>query len=120
MHAHKSISRTRGGAGRSLPAITLLSLIGIALSASACSGSDSPFYAYTDPSDAPEPIRAAAAAVVRIGTPWSNATGSFISADGLLLTNNHVLGVEVCPREGCFAKLSFSYERGQPFQAPME
>ena len=101
-------------------AIKLFVLLTTALATSACAGEESPFYAYKDPSDAPEPIRTAAKAVVRISTPWSNATGSFLSADGMLLTNNHVLGVEVCPREGCFAKLSLSYERGHPFQSSVQ
>src|SRR5262245_39895278 len=105
---------------RVMRAIKLFMLLATALAASACSSEESPFYAYEDPSDAPPPIRAAAEAVVRISTPWSSATGSFISADGVLLTNNHVLGVEVCPREGCFAKLTLSYERGHPFKAPVQ
>ena len=66
---------------------------------------------FKDPSAAPLAIRTAAQAVVRISTEGSYATGSFLSADGLLLTNNHVLGVDVCPREGCFAKLTFSHQR---------
>ena len=77
------------------------------------------FYALKDPALAPAAVRAAAAAVVRIGTAGSSATGVFISPDGVLLTNNHVLGVDVCPREGCYAKLTFSYDRDTwPYKEP--
>ena len=56
---------------------------------------------------APQAIQTAARAVVRIGTIGELATGSFISPTGILLTNNHVLGVGICPVEGCFAQLTF-------------
>lgn len=86
-----------------------LSLLG----ATGCDGTNAAFYDFEDPRAAPEPIRAAAKAIVRIQTATSYATGSFISSDGVLLTNNHVLGVDVCPREGCYASIALSYERGQ-------
>jgi hypothetical protein len=58
-------------------------------------------------------MREAAMAVVRIEHPAGSAgTGSFISPDGLLLTNNHVLGGEACAREGCLVRLSFQHQRG--------
>lgn len=58
-------------------------------------------------------MKEAASAVVRIQHPSGSAgTGSFISADGLLLTNNHVLGGEVCAREGCTVTLSFEHQLG--------
>jgi V8-like Glu-specific endopeptidase len=93
---------------RSLPALAL-----ILFGAAGCDGTNAAFYDFEDPRAAPAPIRAAAPAIVRIETATSYATGSFISGDGVLLTNNHVLGVEVCPREGCYARITLSYERGQ-------
>lgn len=66
-----------------------------------------------DLTSAPEAIREAAKAVVRIQHPAGGAgTGSFISADGLLLTNHHVLGGEECAREGCKVALSFQHQLG--------
>jgi hypothetical protein len=56
--------------------------------------------------------------VVRIHTAGSSATGSFISPTGILLTNNHVLGVDVCPREGCYAQITFLYQRHSAPQEP--
>jgi V8-like Glu-specific endopeptidase len=68
-----------------------------------------------DLSSAPRSIREAAKAVVRIQHPAGAAgSGSFISKSGLLLTNNHVLGAEECPREGCSFELSFDHQRGEP------
>jgi hypothetical protein len=69
------------------------------------------FSAFKDPADAPAPIRTAARAVVRIATAAALGTGSFISVDGVLLTNNHVLGIPVCPREGCYATIARAHER---------
>ncbi len=75
---------------------------------------------FHDVSDAPAVIQAAAEAVVRIETAGEAATGSFISATGLLLTNNHVLGVDICPIEGCFAQITQMYQRGQaPVPTPL-
>jgi hypothetical protein len=70
--------------------------------------------AFHDVSDAPPAIQAAAQAVVRVGTSGEFATGSFLSPDGVLLTNNHVLGVDICAREGCYAELTFMLQRHQP------
>ena len=82
-----------------------------------CSSKTSPpaesLPSFQDLTAAPAPIQKAAEAVVRIRTANSTATGSFVSATGLLLTNNHVLGTEVCPVEGCYAQLSFDYQRGK-------
>jgi len=67
-----------------------------------------------DLAKASSPMQTAAKAVVRIVHPAGIAgTGSFISADGLLMTNAHVLGGELCLREGCAVSLSFEHERGQ-------
>ena len=33
-----------------------------------------------------------------------------MSPQGLLLTNNHVLGVDLCPIEGCFAQITQNYK----------
>jgi V8-like Glu-specific endopeptidase len=67
---------------------------------------------FNDITSAPPAIQTAAAAVVRIATANASATGSFISPSGLLLTNNHVLGAEVCPLEGCSVQLRFMFQRG--------
>jgi V8-like Glu-specific endopeptidase len=73
---------------------------------------------FSDLTTAPAAIQKAALAVVRIETANEAATGSFISADGLLLTNNHVLGTAICPVEGCFAQLTFNFQRGLPLSQP--
>ena len=64
-------------------------------------GSGPSFPHFNHIATAPAAIKTAARAVVRIHTAKAYGTGSFISPDGLLLTNNHVLGVPVCPIEGC-------------------
>lgn len=46
---------------------------------------------------APSVIKKAGEAVVRIN---ANGTGFFITENGLLMTNNHVLGVDNCPKKG--------------------
>ncbi|WP_394830760.1 serine protease [Pendulispora rubella] len=70
------------------------------------------FNAFKDLTEAPLPIQTAAQAVVRIQTAGSYATGSFISAEGLLLTNNHVLGVDICAKEGCYARITRMHQLG--------
>lgn len=74
---------------------------------------------FDDVDSAPLTIQAAAASVVLVTLPGASATASFISPDGLLLTNNHVLGVGVCPVEGCYARLTFHYERGHAVEKPL-
>jgi hypothetical protein len=73
---------------------------------------------FDDVTSAPSEIQSAAAAVVLVQIPGAAATGSFISPDGLLLTNNHVLGVGVCPVEGCSVQLSWAFQRGTPPPKP--
>jgi V8-like Glu-specific endopeptidase len=68
--------------------------------------------------EAPDVIQTAAAAVVRIETAQSSATGAFISASGLLITNSHVLGIGVCPLEGCYARITRMYQRRAVSQQP--
>jgi hypothetical protein len=68
---------------------------------------------------APAQIQTAAKSVVRIRTARQSATGFFISATGLLLTNNHVLGDSVCATEGCYAQVTFMYQRGEPSPQPV-
>ncbi|HVZ24136.1 MAG TPA: serine protease, partial [Vicinamibacterales bacterium] len=63
-------------------------------------------------------IQRAAQAIVRVRGARGAGTGSFISADGLLLTNNHVLGNRTCPIEGCWFDVTFDHQRGQPPQEP--
>jgi V8-like Glu-specific endopeptidase len=96
---------------RSLRPLPLL----IPLALAACSRSDPgptvDVPSFHDVSEAPPAIQTAARAVVRIETADALATGSFINGNGLLLTNNHVLGVEVCPREGCFAQITRMHQR---------
>ena len=87
-----------------------------------CSNQGSPSVtlpSFQDISTAPAPIQRAAEAVVRIATAGEEATGSFISANGLLLTNNHVLGIPICPIEGCYAVLLFDFQRGKTPPQPM-
>lgn len=67
---------------------------------------------FDEVTSAPPEIKTAAAAVVLVEIPGGSATGSFISPDGLLLTNNHVLGVGVCPVEGCYAQITWNLQRG--------
>jgi hypothetical protein len=97
---------------RSAWVATTLLLAGCSASAAA------PLPFFQDVSAAPAVIQNAARAVVLVTIPDGTATGSFISPTGLLLTNNHVLGVGVCPVEGCFAQLSFSYQRGDAVEPP--
>jgi hypothetical protein len=73
---------------------------------------------FSDIPDAPPAIQTAAKAVVRIGTAGELATGFFISPTGLLLTNNHVLGVDICPVGGCFASITKMHQQGAPPQSP--
>jgi V8-like Glu-specific endopeptidase len=92
-----------------------------ALGAVACSSKATPAVtlpSFSDITTAPAPIQKAAQAVVRIATANGLATGSFISPTGLLLTNNHVLGTAVCPVEGCFAQITFNYQRGTKATSP--
>lgn len=66
-------------------------------------------------------IREVAKAVVRLRHPaGAVGTGSFISEDGLLLTNDHVLGSEQCAREGCWISVAFAHQRGSWSLGPRE
>lgn len=98
-------------------AVARFSVLSLALGFGAC-GDDAPnanppeLYDITSGSSV---VRAAARAVVRIQHPAGlSGTGSFISRDGLMLTNNHVLGTEECAREGCRITLAFDHQRGEP------
>ncbi len=73
---------------------------------------------FNDVLTAPAAIQTAARAVVRVATAGRMATASFISDSGLLLTNNHVLGVSVCPLEGCWIQIALLHQRGEPPQTP--
>jgi S1-C subfamily serine protease len=109
----------RGGHRRMTISGGLLAIAALPLVA--CSGNGGGSIAlpsFSDVSDAPPAIRAAAQAVVRISTAGELATGSFISATGVLLTNNHVLGVDICPIEGCYAQITFLYQRHSARQTP--
>ena len=89
----------------------------LALAVAACSKAETEatsLPSLADVSSAPAVIQKSARAVVRVRVAGSVATGSFISSSGLLLTNNHVLGVDVCPIEGCYVQLTFLHQRGEP------
>jgi hypothetical protein len=73
---------------------------------------------FDDVDQAPAVIQTAAQAVVLVNMPTFAATAVFISPDGLLLTNNHVMGVSVCPVQGCYANITFDYQRGTPVSPP--
>ncbi|MDB4991024.1 MAG: hypothetical protein JWN04_6202 [Myxococcaceae bacterium] len=92
-----------------------------ACSLAACSSDADPgadFPELNDLTSAPAVIRRAAQAVVRVGTATESGTGAFISPTGRMMTNNHVLGATVCPREGCWISLALQHQRGEPVQAP--
>lgn len=59
---------------------------------------------------APPSIKTAAASVVRISLSQGKGTGFFVSQDGVLITNSHVIGVEDCFKEGCFVDLGQHHE----------
>jgi hypothetical protein len=71
---------------------------------------------FNDITTASPKIQTAARAVVRVRTAGQVATAFFISPSGLLLTNNHVLGISVCPVQGCYVTLTQMHERGQTRQ----
>ncbi|MBI5233058.1 MAG: choice-of-anchor D domain-containing protein [Deltaproteobacteria bacterium] len=89
----------------------------------ALSGQGSPIVSrgmpgFNDIVSAPKKIRTAAKAVVRISTARRSGTGFFISSTGKLMTNNHVLGNTVCPVEGCYVKITYMRQRGEPLRKP--
>lgn len=66
---------------------------------------------FDDVFQAPARIQNAAQAVVEVRIADGVATGSFVSGNGLLLTNDHVLGVDECFGEGCYATIQRMYQR---------
>jgi hypothetical protein len=74
---------------------------------------------FSDITAAPANIQTAARAVVRLRVSQGAGTGSFISSTGLILTNNHILGNEVCPIEGCYVEVSSMHQRGTPYSDPV-
>jgi hypothetical protein len=74
---------------------------------------------FNDVQTAPAPIRTSARAVVRVATAGEMATGWFVSPQGLLVTNNHVLGETICPIEGCGVAVTVMYQRGEPVPRPL-
>jgi hypothetical protein len=100
---------------------SLLAALLLGLSALACGDSAAPdpeIPTLNDVLSAPDAIRRAAAAVVLVRTQRASGTASFISRTGLMMTNNHVLGAEVCPVEGCWVHLVFAHQRGEARQKP--
>jgi Trypsin-like peptidase domain len=98
-------------------AAAVVTLVCAALGCSSSSSSAS-LPSFSDIPDAPPAIQTAAKAVVRIGTAGELATGFFISPTGLLLTNNHVLGVDLCAVSGCFASITQMHQQGAPPESP--
>jgi hypothetical protein len=99
----------------------LLGIVALCFAASACSSSGPATVTlphFNDITTATPEIQAAARAVVRVHTAGEYGTGFFISATGLLLTNNHVLGDPVCAVEGCYVELTQMHQRGEPQQQP--
>lgn len=99
--------------------LPLRALLPTAFLLSACShDASTTLPSFQDVSSAPAAIRTAAKAIVRTRSANNLATGAFLSATGLLMTNNHVLGTAICPVEGCYVALSFDYQRGETPEAP--
>lgn len=68
-------------------------------------------------------IQEAARAVVRLQTAdGTNGSAVFISSQGHLLTNNHVLGVDSrnCAREGCLVRFAVDYQAREPRHPDVE
>ncbi len=76
---------------------------------------NSPFLDFSDVKDSPSELTDAVNSVVLV----NDASGFFISEDGLLMTNNHVLGESSCPRKGCINRMHINMQRGSslPYEA---
>jgi V8-like Glu-specific endopeptidase len=95
--------------------------VALCFAASACSSSSPATVTlphFNDITTATPEVQTAARAVVRVRTAGQSGSGFFISATGLLLTNNHVLGDPVCAVEGCYVELTQMHQRGEPQQQP--
>ena len=75
-----------------------------------------PFYAYKNVTEAPEVIKEAARAVVKVSMLGSLGTGVFVSERGLLMTNDHVLGTSNCPQEGCYFQIYDLYQSDKKYK----
>jgi hypothetical protein len=63
--------------------------------------------------DGPVYVREASKAVALVANAdGSRGTGTFVTPDGVFLTNHHVLGPTTCPLEGCFIRLHFDFQKG--------
>jgi len=73
------------------------------------------FLSLTDVRYAPPAIQNAAKGIVKLEPHpgGSGGTGAFISLDGLLMTNNHLLGVNECAKSGCYVSVSWSFAAGE-------
>ncbi|HJX62573.1 MAG TPA: serine protease [Polyangia bacterium] len=96
----------------------LARIVALCVAAGGCSSGSANLPHFEDIHAASSEIQTAARAVVRVRTAGEYGSGFFISATGLLLTNNHVLGSPVCAAEGCYVELTQMHERGQPRQQP--
>ena len=74
------------------------------------------FYTYQHLTEAPEKIVEASKAVVKIEIGGASGTGFFISEDGLLATNNHVIGIDNCSRAGCYAEIFEDFQKGSYYK----
>lgn len=65
--------------------------------------------------DAPEMVLIASQAIGRISMPdGGSATAAFVTADGVLMTNAHVLNDQNCPEEGCVIELDRNFQHPKP------
>lgn len=71
---------------------------------------------YQDAQNSTLADRKTANSVVLISTANARGTGFFVSTDGVMMTNDHVLGSTNCLREGCFITLLSNYQKGSAVQ----
>jgi hypothetical protein len=99
---------------------TVFSIVSIIILMNACGSKTATEYKSVvefgdlkDVREAPNGIFNAAKAVVHVGISGLSGTGSFISQDGILLTNNHVVGLENCSKDGCYIHIKKDFQFGE-------